>query len=56
MMVLKGAVAVCGRRVSVRRWRPFDDDRARQLCALGSFDVMMAAVLLAGLLPFAADY
>lgn len=31
------------------RPKPFDDARAQQLCALGSFDAMVAAVLLAGL-------
>jgi len=31
------------------RPKPFDDDRAQQLCGLGSFDAMVAAVLLAGL-------
>ena len=31
------------------RPKPFDDERARRLCALGSFDAMVAAVLLAGL-------
>ena len=31
------------------RPKPFDDDRAQLLCALGSFDAMVAAVLLAGL-------
>ena len=31
------------------RPKPFDDSRAQRLCALGSFDAMVAAVLLAGL-------
>lgn len=31
------------------RLKPFDDARARQLWALGSFDAMVAVVLLAGL-------
>lgn len=31
------------------RPKPFDDDRAQQLSALGSFEAMVAAVLLAGL-------
>lgn len=35
-------------RMAVRP-KPFDEDRARQLCALASFDAMVAALLLAGL-------
>lgn len=31
------------------RQRPFDDDRARQLIALGRFDALVAAMLLGGL-------
>ena len=33
----------------VPRQRPFDDESARQLIALGSFDALVAAVLMAGL-------
>jgi hypothetical protein len=41
-------------RIPVRP-KPFDEDRARQLCALGSFDAMVAALLLAGLAEFIAS-